>query len=71
MAGKIALVDYHRCDPDSCDAGICIAALACPRKLLRQEAPHEVPMADTAPCKGCGDCARTCPLDAIRIVANG
>lgn len=71
MAGKIALVDYQLCDPARCESGVCSAAQACPRRLLRQEAPYEVPMPDTSPCKGCGDCARSCPLDAIRVVSNG
>ena len=71
MAGKIALVDYRKCDPGRCEQGICAASLACPRKLLTQEAPYEVPMTDAFPCKGCGDCAHSCPLGAIQVVMRG
>ncbi len=68
MPGKMALVNYNKCDPQRCDCGVCVAALACPRKLLSQEAPYETPMADSAPCKGCGDCVLACPLRAIELV---
>ena len=47
---------------------ICVAALACPRKLLKQEQPGEIPMTDPSICQGCADCARACPLKAIQIV---
>jgi len=67
MPGKTALVDYRRCEPDRCERGVCTAVLACPRKLLCQEAPYEAPMTDPFPCQGCGDCARACPLKAIEI----
>lgn len=68
MMGKLALVDYGKCDPGRCEGGVCTAALACPRKLLIQEAPDEAPMADPSLCRGCGDCARSCPLRAIEVV---
>lgn len=68
MAGKLALVDYSKCDPEQCAQGVCPAVIACPRKLLEQEAPYESPMTDPAPCRGCGDCARSCPLRAIKVV---
>ena len=69
MPGKIALVDFNKCKPDKCDKkGICAAVKACPRKLLKQEAPHEPPMTDPSICQGCGDCVRVCPLKAIKIV---
>jgi len=54
MPGKMALVDYKKCQPDKCDSGICAAALACSHKLL-QEAPFEIPMPDPFLCQGCGD----------------
>ena len=44
MPGKMALVNYHQCHPEECDKGICVAALACSHKLLKQEAPYEIPM---------------------------
>ncbi len=71
MAGKIALVDYHKCDPGGCERGVCAAALVCPQRSLVQEEPYEVPMAGPFPCKGCGDCARTCTAGAIRVVMMG
>lgn len=70
MAGKLALVDYSKCDPAECEEGVCTAALACPRRLLSQEAPYEVPMSDPSPCRGCGDCARSCGLKAIEVVGG-
>ena len=71
MAGKLALVDYRRCDPRKCENGTCVAVPACPRKLLYQEAPFEAPMSDPSPCRGCGDCARACPQKAIELVTGG
>ena len=65
MPGKIALVDYNRCQPDLCDH--CPAASACTRKLLVQESRHEAPMVNPSLCKGCGDCVRACPFKAIII----
>jgi translation initiation factor RLI1 len=67
MPGKIALVDYNKCLPDKCDNGICAAALACSHKLLKQEAPYEIPMTAPSVCQGCGDCVRACHLKAIKI----
>ena len=67
MPGKMALVDYKKCHPERCDGGICAAALACPHKLLRQEAPYEMPMMYPSLCRGCGDCVRACTLRAIQI----
>ena len=67
MLGKMALVNYNKCHPDRCDSGICAATLACSHKLLKQEAPYEIPMTDPFLCQGCGDCIRACPLKAIEI----
>jgi translation initiation factor RLI1 len=67
MPGKLALVDYKKCHPERCDSGGCAAVLACSHKLLKQEAPYEIPMTDPFLCQGCGDCARACPLGAIVI----
>jgi Fe-S-cluster-containing hydrogenase component 2 len=70
VAGKLALVDYRKCDPRRCEEGVCTAALACTRKQLRQEAPFDAPMAGTSPCRGCSDCALACPLGAIVMVTG-
>ncbi|MDD4859806.1 MAG: 4Fe-4S binding protein [Dehalococcoidales bacterium] len=67
MPGKMALVDFNRCRPDSCTGGVCPAAKACPRKLLVQETPHEPPMTNPALCRACGDCVRACPNSAIKL----
>ena len=67
MPQKIALIDFNKCHPEKCDKGICVAALACPSKLLLQEAPYEPPMPDPTLCKGCADCVRACPAKAIEI----
>ena len=67
MPAKIALVDFNRCHPEKCDRGVCAAAAACTRKLLRQEAPYEIPMPDPSLCRGCADCVRACPQKAIKI----
>ena len=67
MPGKIALVHYDKCHPESCDGGICAAALACTHRLLKQETAYEIPMTDPFICRGCGDCARACPEKAIEV----
>ena len=67
MPGKMALVDFSKCKPGQCAGGLCLAAQACQRKLLTQEAPNEVPMTDPSLCRACGDCLRACPLGAIQI----
>jgi len=68
MPGKMALVNFHQCHPEKCDNGICVAALACSHKVLKQESSYEIPMTDPFLCRGCGDCVRACPLKAIKIV---
>jgi translation initiation factor RLI1 len=68
MPGKMALINFNKCHPQQCEAGSCAAAPACPRKLLTQEAPYEIPMTDPFSCRGCGECATACPLRAIAVV---
>ncbi len=70
MRRKVALIAFDKCHPEKCDKGICVEALACPRKLMKQEAPYETPMPDPSLCKGCGDCARACPAKAIEITTQ-
>ena len=67
MPPKMALVDFNQCHPDECPDGVCAAVTACPRQLLRQDTPFKTPMPNPSLCKGCGDCARACPLDAISV----
>lgn len=64
---KVAL-DYERCDPESCENGICAAAQVCEKKVLRQEAPGEMPDLYPSLCRGCVDCISACPRDAIRLM---
>jgi translation initiation factor RLI1 len=70
MTGQRVLIDYSKCDPRRCEGGVCTAALACPRKAMGQEAPYEVPMPPSAPCKGCAECVIHCPLKAVRLVSG-
>jgi translation initiation factor RLI1 len=70
MAGKIALVDYNKCCPDQCENGVCRAVKACPFKLIKQEAPHEIPMTAPFSCKGCGLCATACYSKAIIVTRS-
>jgi len=67
MPKKMALVQFDKCRPEMCENGICTAAGACPRKLIKQEDPYDIPMTDPSLCKGCGDCAKACPAKAIMI----
>ncbi|OGN87542.1 MAG: hypothetical protein A2Z74_06585 [Chloroflexi bacterium RBG_13_46_9] len=68
MPSKMALVDFNKCDPEFCAGGVCLAAKACPRKLLKQEKPDQPPMTDPSACRACADCVRACPKKAIKIV---
>lgn len=68
MPGKLAAIDFNKCNPEKCYRGICVAVKACPRKLLQQEAAYEIPMPDPSLCQGCGDCVRACPLKAIQLL---
>ena len=70
MPSKMAMVDFNRCKPHECGDGTCVAVKSCEKKLLIQEAVGEPPMPSPYLCKGCGDCVRACPLDAIKIIRN-
>ena len=70
MPSKMALVDYYKCKPGNCKDGVCLAVIACEKRLLIQEAPYEPPMPDPFLCKGCGDCERACPNGAIKVMRN-
>jgi len=68
MPKQMAAVDYSRCQPERCDKGVCLAVLACPHKILKQEAPYEMPDPNPTMCVGCGLCAQACPLQAVRLM---
>ncbi len=68
MPRKMAVVDYNNCRPEQCDSGICVAALACPHKFLKQEAPYDVPMPNPLTCKDCARCVLACPLRSIKLM---
>ncbi|MBI4283643.1 MAG: hypothetical protein HY663_04150 [Chloroflexi bacterium] len=67
MPKKMAVVHYGKCHPEHCDSGICVAALACPHRLLKQEAPYEIPMPSPSICQNCARCVLACPLRAIEL----
>lgn len=68
MPKQVAMVDYRKCQPEKCDEGICLAVLACPNKILKQEAPHEMPNPNPAMCVGCGMCAQACRFKAVQVM---
>ena len=43
MPKQTAIINYQICEPTLCKGGICQAVQACPRKLLKQEEPYEMP----------------------------
>ena len=69
MARKTALLDYTKCYPAECNGRVCKAVEVCPSKLLKQEEPEFAPMTEPYSCRACGDCAKACPMDAIKIVS--
>ncbi|MBT3363200.1 MAG: 4Fe-4S binding protein [Chloroflexi bacterium] len=67
MPGKLAIVDFNKCQPDKCENGVCSAARACEKKLMKQLDPYDPPMTRSVSCKGCGDCVTACPFEAVSI----
>jgi translation initiation factor RLI1 len=68
MPGKMALLDFNKCAPSQCEGEVCRASFECPLHLIKQEAPHEIPMTDPFACKGCGACVLACPMRAFTVV---
>jgi len=67
MPSKIAMVDFNKCQPDMCENGVCTAAKACEKKLMKQLERYEPPMTKGSMCKACSDCVKACPFGAVRI----
>jgi translation initiation factor RLI1 len=67
LPGKMALVQFDKCDPCQCKDGVCSALLACKHKLIKQEKAGEIPLFSPGSCTGCGDCVRACPRKAVQI----
>jgi len=65
MPGKIAIINYNKCDPKECKDGICKAVSACSKKIIKQEGPYEAPFINASLCSGCYECIPSCPKDAI------
>jgi len=68
MPKRMAVIDYADCQPGICEKGICQAVLVCPRKLLKQEDPFEMPDSYPNMCLGCGVCVQACPKKAVKMV---
>ncbi len=67
MPDNIVTINYRQCQPEQCNKGSCLAAAACPLKIIGQEEPFDYPMAKPSPCRGCASCAAACPFKAITI----
>ena len=65
---KMAVIDYSKCNPKECEGGICKVVQECPKKLLRQEEPYEMPDIFPNMCVGCAQCITVCPLGAVKMV---
>ncbi|MFH2039930.1 MAG: 4Fe-4S binding protein [Chloroflexota bacterium] len=68
MPKKTVVIDYHDCNPQLCQDGICKVMLACERKVVTQQAPYELPDARSSMCLGCSLCMNVCPAGAIRML---
>ena len=68
MPKQAVIINYQFCQPELCEGGICLAVLACPRKLLKQEEPFEMPDPYPNMCIGCAICVQACPKGAVQMV---
>lgn len=65
MPRKIVLLNYRQCEPEGCPAGVCTAAQACSREVLKQRDPYQLPELMPGMCLGCADCLPFCPRKAL------
>ncbi|PWH17549.1 MAG: hypothetical protein DDG59_08005 [Anaerolineae bacterium] len=68
MPKRMVVLNYHQCDPQSCENGVCRAALICKRKVLRQDQPYELPELNSELCLGCAVCTTACSLNALQVL---
>jgi Fe-S-cluster-containing hydrogenase component 2 len=68
MAKAVATIIWDKCRPREHEGWRCLAAEACPHKVLEQEAPGEPPFPPTSLCRGCGTCVTACPFGAIKLM---
>jgi len=72
MAKLKAMVDPALCDAGMCDNGVCAALASCPHRILKQEAPGEMPFVagNASLCRGCFKCLAACPAKAIKKIES-
>jgi len=63
-----AVIDYIKCHPERCDAGVCAGVSECPHGILIQDTPWEIPYILQDFCVGCGKCSTVCPFKAIKMI---
>jgi translation initiation factor RLI1 len=67
MAKAVAAIIWDKCKPMEHEDGVCVAAQACPQRVLKQEAKGEPPI-PLGLCRGCGTCVTACPFQAIKLI---
>ena len=63
-----AVIDYTKCHPERCDAGVCAAVSECSHGILIQDTPWEIPYILQDFCVGCGKCSIACLFKAIKMI---
>ncbi|MBA7662756.1 hypothetical protein ES703_70787 [subsurface metagenome] len=63
-----AVIDYSKCHPERCNAGVCAAVSECLYGISIQDAPWEVPYTLQDFCVGCGKCSIACPFKTIKLM---